>query len=257
MKLTAKKALKHPLIYDSSIVVLGSLLANFFGFLFNLFMSRSLIVSEYGTFASIMSLVAFPVFIGSAINPVVVRFAGGYFAKKDFALLRGFYIQIKKLLVLIGIFIFFIFLFFIPTISDFFHIVDKTILFITDIIIFIALIGVINMAFLQAKLAFGFQVIVNLCNAILKLIIAVILISLGYSVIGATFAMLLAGAVSYIISFYPLKFVFDKKIKSSSIPNKELFLYGFPSALALLGLTSLISSDIILVKHFFSPQQAV
>src|SRR5258708_3451289 len=137
MKLTAKKALKHPLIYDSSIVVLGSLLANFFGFLFNLFMSRSLIVSEYGTFASIMSLVAFPVFIGSAINPVVVRFAGGYFAKKDFALLRGFYIQIKKLLVLIGIFIFFIFLFFIPTISDFFHIVDKTILFITESIIFI------------------------------------------------------------------------------------------------------------------------
>ena len=219
-------------------------------------MTRSLTVSEYGVFASIMSLIAYPILIGSAVNPVVVRFAGDYFAKNDFSLLRGLYIQIKKLLLFIGVVVFLVFFFLMPSIGNFFHISDNNILFVSDIVIFIALLGVVNMAFLQAKLAFGFQVIVNLSNAILKLIIGVILILLGYSVFGATFALLMAGTLSYIISFIPLKFVFDKKIASPSIPQKELFLYGFPSSLALLGLTSFISSDIVLVKHFFTAQQA-
>lgn len=256
MKQHAKNLIKHPLIFGSGILVFGNLLANFFNFLFNLFISRSLTVAEYGIFASVMSIIAFPVLIGSAINPVVVRFAGDYFAKKNFALLRGLYLQIKKLLLFIGIIVFLIFLFFIPALGSFFHIADKTILFITDVIIFIAFIGVINIAFLQAKLAFGYQVIVTLTNALLKLVFGVILVLLGYSVIGATYAMLASGAIAYIISFLPLKFVFDKKIASPSIPNRELFLYGFPSSMTLFGLTSFISSDIILVKHFFDPHQA-
>jgi O-antigen/teichoic acid export membrane protein len=256
MKQKAISFIKHPLIFGSSILVLGNLFANFFNFLFNLFVSRSLTVSEYGIFASVMSLIAFPVLIGNAINPLVVRFAGDYFATKKFALLRGLYLQIKKLMLFVSIFIFIVFLIFIPAISNFFHIADSRILFITDFIIFVALIGVINMAFLQAKLAFSFQVIVNFCNALLKLVIGGFLVVMGYSVLGVTFAVLISGLVSYLISFIPLKFIFDKKISAPSIPNKELFLYGFPSSLALVGLTSFISSDIILVKHFFNPHEA-
>lgn len=256
MKKYIKQLITHPLIFGSGILVLGSLFANFFNFLFYLFMSRSLTVSEYGIFASIMSLIAYPALLGTAINPVVVRFAGDYFAKKNFASLRGLYLQIKKLLVIIGICVFIIFLLFIPEISNFFHIADRTILFLTDIIIFISLVGVINLAFLQAKLAFGFQVIVSLCNSVARLLIGVLFILLGYSISGATLAMLFAGIMSYGVSFLPLKFVFDKKIASPKVSYKELFSYGFPSSLALFGLTSFISSDIILVKHFFSPHQA-
>lgn len=256
MKQQAKKLITHPLIFGSGILVLGSLAANFFNFLFNLFISRSLTVSEYGVFASILSLISYPIFIGSAINPVVVRFAGDYFAKKDLASLRGLYIRIKKFLLLIGAIICFVFLLLIPTLSTFFHIADKTILFIADIVIFFSLIGVINMAFLQAKLAFGFQVLVSLSNSVVRLIFGVIFILLGYSVTGSTIALLIAGVVSYLISLFPIRFVFDRKIASPAIPNKELFLYGFPSSIALLGLTSFISSDIILVKHFFNPHQA-
>src|SRR5581483_11342867 len=35
-----------------------------------------------------------------------------------------------------------------------------------------------------------------------------------------------------------------------------LFEYGGPAALALLSLTSLVNTDIILVKHFFNPKEA-
>ena len=256
MRQKAKNLIKHPLIRGSGILVIGGLVANSFNFLFNLFMSRSLTVSEYGVLASVMSLIVFPALVSGAIVPVVVRFAGDYFAKENFTLLRGLYVQIKKLLFFIGIVVFFLFLFITPTISSFFHIADKNILFMTDIIIFISLIGVINMAFLQAKLAFGFQVIVSLINGIIKLIFGVIFTLLGYSVAGATMAMVIAGIASYLVSFIPLKFVFDRKIATPAISQKELFFYGFPTTMTLMGLTSFISVDIMLVKHFFDPHQA-
>ena len=73
---------------------------------------------------------------------------------------------------------------------------------------------------------------------------------------GATGAILIATAVGYIISFIPLRFIFSNKTKIPHIDTKEIFRYGVPSALTFFGLISFISSDVILVKHFFDPVQA-
>jgi O-antigen/teichoic acid export membrane protein len=256
MKQRIKQLAKHPLIYGSAVVVIGSLFANFFSFLFNLFMSRNLTVAEYGVLASVMSLIIFPALVSNAIIPVVVRFAGDYFAKGDFPLLRGLYIKIKKILLFVGVSFFILFLFLIPSIKNFFHIDDINILFMADIIIFFGILGAINIAFLQAKLAFKFQVFINLINNVLKLILGVTLVLSGFSVGGATMAMIVAGIVAYVVSFTQIRFIFDRKISSPSISTKELLAFGFPSALTLLGLTSFISTDIMLVKHFFNAQQA-
>lgn len=256
MRNKVKQFFKHPLIYGSAIVVLGNLFANFFNFLFNLFMSRSLTVAEYGVLASVMSIIAFPALVGGAIVPVVVRFAGDYFATQKYPLLRGLYIKIKKLLLLIAGVFFILFLLFTPQIGQFFHIEDKNILYMTNVIIFIAVMGLLNMAFLQAKLAFLFQVLITLINAIVKLALGSVLVILGFSVSGATIAMIVSGVIGYMVSFIPIRFIFNRKISAPSIKTEELFSYGLPSTLTLIGLTSFISTDIILVKHFFDPHQA-
>lgn len=256
MKKKALQLIKHPLIYGSGIVVIGNLLANFFNFLFNLFMSRSLTVSEYGVLASVMSLIVFPTLVSNAIIPVVIRFAGDYFAQGNYPLLRGLYMKVFKPVVLIAVIVFVLFFLLLPEINKFFHIDDTNILLMTNVIIFFSIIGVINMGFLQAKLAFGFQVFVGATNAIIKLVLGMVLVLLGYSVGGATMAMIVAGITSYLVSFLPLRFIFDRKISSPAISTKALFFYGLPSSLTLLGLTSFISADIMLVKHFFNPHQA-
>jgi len=254
---TLKTHARHPLIYGSSILVLGGLVANFFNFLFNLFMSRNLIVSDYGTLASIVSLIGFPTLILAALTPLVVNFAGDYFAKNQLAQIRGFYIKILKFLFLVGILFFIVFIFLLPNISTFFHIENKNILILAGFMIFLAFMGIINLSLLQAKLAFGYQVFLSLVGAAAKLILGIIFVFSGFSVTGSILAMAISGLIMYIFSFYPIKFIFDKKlISDTSINTKELFRYGIPSALTLLGLTSFISTDVILVKHFFSPQSA-
>ena len=256
MKQQAKRLIKHPLIYGSTILVVGGVFANFFNFLFNLFMSRTLSVTDYGILASIISLITFPTLIVTAMNPVVVRFAGDYFAKGDQMLLGGLYKKFFNILLIIGTVIFLLFLFLLSQISQFFHIKNYLLLFLTDIIVFLSFLNVINLSFLQAKLAFGFQVLVSFISTALKLLLGVLFVFLGYSVMGAAGAILISGIGGYLVSFIPLRSFLFKKIKNSDIDNADIFHYGTPTALALLGLISFISSDIILVKHFFDPVNA-
>ncbi|HUQ85175.1 MAG TPA: oligosaccharide flippase family protein [Candidatus Limnocylindrales bacterium] len=257
MKQKAKEIIKHPLIYGSGIVVIGGMAANFFNFLFNLFMSRNLPVEDYGTLASIISLITFPSLIVSAVTPLIINFSGNYFAHGKLDMIRGLYLKISKFLLIIGILFFFSFLINISTISKFFHIENLSILIITDFMILLAFIGIVNVALLQAKLAFTFQVIINLLGSIVKLLVGATFIFLGYSVFGAVSAIFISGIVVYLTSFIPLRFLFNKKlIAKSVIDTKELFAYGIPSAITLFGLTSLISTDLILVKHYFDPNSA-
>ncbi len=58
------------------------------------------------------------------------------------------------------------------------------------------------------------------------------------------------------MGFIPLRFLFTKQTGKPSIRLRELFRYGAPSAVALFSLTALISTDVVLIKHFFHPEEA-
>jgi len=256
MRQLAKNVIKHPLIRGSTILVSGSLLANLFNFLYNLFMVRTLSITDYGTLASIISLITFPALIVTAVNPMVVRFAGDYFAKNDQMSLRGLYNKIFIFLFSVGLILSVLFIIFLPQIADFFHSTNYFILILADIIIFLSFISAVNGSFLQAKLAFGFIVIIGLVAALLKLGLGVFFVIIGYSVSGAVIALVVSAIGGYLVSFFPLRFLFLKKFKTPELNTKELFRYGLPSALTLLGLISFISTDILLVKHYFDPVHA-
>jgi O-antigen/teichoic acid export membrane protein len=256
MKQKIKQALKHPLIYGSSIVVIGNLIANFFNLLFNTFMLGHLHPADYGILASLIAIIGFPLLIAAGLTPMMVRFAGTYFAKGDIPLLRGFYLKMKKMFFMIALVIFVLYFIFIENISQFFHINNIFILSITNLTIFIAFLCTVNTAFIQAKLSFTFQSIVNLVNAVAKLILGIMFVFMGYSVSGAGAAIFIAALISYSFSFIPFKFIFAKGLTTPKIETKELILYALPSAITQLGLNAFISSDILLVKHFFEPTQA-
>ncbi len=256
MKQLAKKALKNPFVYGSAVVVFGSLFANFFNFLFSIFMTWSLSVADNGTLISIITLITFPALLANAVNPVVVRFAGDYFARGELALVRGLYIKFAKFFILIGVVCFIIFLLNIHLIDNYFHIGNNLILLLANIIMFLGFMNIINLAFLQAKLAFAYTVFIGFASAVTKLILGTLFVYLGYSITGAVGALVAASIVAYILGIIPLRVIISKKTTIPKIDTKQLFKYGIPSALTLIGLSSFISADILISKHFFEPDQA-
>lgn len=253
---TVNKLIKHPLVSSTTTIFFGNLIINFFNFLYSFFMLHTLSVANYGVLASIISFIGFPTLAVGALGTVVVRFAGSYFATGKLDMARGLYLKVFRVLFVIGSSMFIFYIIFIHQIGDFFHIHNIVILLVTIMIIVISLMTIVNMGFLQAKLAFTFQVITNGLATFSKLLFGVGFVLLGFSVNGAVVAMLISAVIMYLVSFIPIQFIFDKKISPIKLSTKELITYGIPSAATILGMTSFISTDIILVKHFFNPMNA-
>jgi O-antigen/teichoic acid export membrane protein len=256
MKAKIQQLYSHPLISGSIIIFSGTLFANFLSFIFNWFMRRELTNADYGAFASMMSLITLPGLATAAVIPIVVNFAGIYFSKHQFDLVRGLYKYILKVFLVICFSIFVIFLVFINQVGSFFHITNIYLLLITDFIILFTILFILNQTFLQAKLAFSFIAFTSVFSAILKLGLGVLFVLLGLQVNGAIGAVLAAFIFPYLVTFFPLRILLIKDSKKPDINFREMFEYGIPSAMVMLGCAALISTDLLLVKHFFKPDDA-
>ena len=249
--------LKHELITGGIYIFIGSIIANVFNLFFSLFMGRNLIVENFGILASTISLMGLIAIPAGSIIPTIVSFAGSHFAKEDYGSVKAFFFKIIKPLLSIGLITLLYFIVFANRIGDFFKIADSSIIVIVGVTAALAYIGVVVSGLLQARLAFKFISFSQIISTMSKFAIGIILVFLGLNVKGAIWAVFISGLIPLILGFIYLKFVWTSKINKKSKTNfKNILSYGIPSSLATLGMTSLISTDILLVKHFFDPLQA-
>ncbi len=256
MKNKLRKIAQHPLVSGSTIIFSGTLLGNIFNFLFTIYMLSHLSLADNGILAAVVSLISIPSLAAGAIAPAIVNFAGTYFAKNEIAKAHDLYIKVGKLYLLMGMAFFLLTLLFIPQISSFFKIQNQFLLVIANIAIFMSFFYALNTAFLQAKLSFTYLSVLTISAAALKLLSGMFFTSNGFAVNGAVSALFLSFLLPFIISFSPLRSLLRRRTETTKINIRELFIYGLPSAVTVLGLTSFITADILLVKHFFSPTDA-
>src|SRR5579859_6703049 len=140
MKEKLLNMVKHPLISGSLIMFIGSIFGSILNFLFNLFMSRNLNVSDYGILASLLSIISLFMVISSSPVPMLVNFAASYFAKNDLAHLRGLFMKVTKYYLYLGIITFLFFLIFPQQIGSFFNIHQVPLLILCGFSIFIIFI---------------------------------------------------------------------------------------------------------------------
>lgn len=257
MKKKIKKIAANPLISGSVLIFSGGLIASFLNFLFNLFMSWNLSLADYGSLISVISLILLAVIPASAVVPTIVSTAGHFFAEDDNASLKSLYIKILKPIFFFGL-IFFIFSsIFINQIGNYLHIQNLYVLFVMILSIVIGYIATVNTGFLQAKLSFNLISLSNIISSIIKLGVGVPLVFLGLGFLGGLNSFALSMLVPIFIGFYALRkiLLIDHK-KRTLVSYKQLFSYGIPSSIAIFSINAFITSDIILVKHFFSPDKA-
>lgn len=256
MRKKVQDVIAHPLISGSIIIFVGSTVASFIHFLFNLYMTRTLTLSEYGVLATLVSIISLTTLPATAIVPLVIRFGADYFAKKDLNRVHGLFNAVFIPTAIISGIIGALCIIFSLQIANFFHIESSYLLFYVSIAIILAYLSTINTALLQARLSFNFIALTNLIGAITKVISGFIFVVFGFKLVGAVIAYVISYFIPYIVSFIPFRFIFQKNSKPAPVNSRHLFTYGMPSAITQLSLSSLITSDLLLVKHFFDPYQA-
>lgn len=252
-----KKFIEHELISGSMFVFLGVIVSSFFSFLLNLFLVRSFTASDYGVYASLLSLFTLASIPVQSLITVTVRFATEFFAKDKFEEAKNLYTRLLRFVFILALLIFFGFAIFSAFLKEFLHLDNTLYIIQVGLIVSLAYLSVVNIAFLQSLLKFPFISFSLIMGGVLRIIITILLVAIGLNVFGALWAIFLAFFVSFLISFVPLRFLIEKKrSKNIDFSLKNISKYALPASIAILSLNSFISTDVILVKHFFNAQDA-
>lgn len=249
-----KKIKSHALLKNSSIVFVGSMLANFSAYLFHLFVGRILGPVEYGVLTAIMSLFFIFNVPSIVVQTVFVRYFSILRARGAHGQVKRLFTKITRLTIIASIVGIVFVIPVLPGLRAFLHI-DSNIVFIwLYIILATQMLVIINTSLLQAYQKFFMSMIYTNIVMGTRLILGIVFSYIG--VVWTLFGNVLSNIIGYFTYFFSIKFLGEYKSEPLSITKKHMASYSFPALFATLGVTALYSQDVIWVKHFFSAEEA-
>lgn len=253
-----KKLIGHELVSGSFYIFLGSMVSNVLAFLLNLFLARNLSYSDYAIFASILSVIVLASIPSGSINTIIVKFATYYYANNQTEKLKLLYIKFFKLILALSLVTLIIFLLFSVPLTNFLHLDSIWYVILAGITVCAFYLNILNGAFLQSLLKFKLISFLTSIAGIVKFLVGVLLVFLGFRAFGGLWAIFFMTFASFLIGFFPLRKIILQKVENKDILLKtnELFAYAIPAFITVLALTSFTSMDVILVKHFFNSYDA-
>lgn len=232
-------------------VFLASGVLNAGNYLYHLLMGRMLGPELYGVLESVISvfyIVSIP-FI--PLTLVIVKFISAYKGKNDREAISSFYKYMVKKIIIYGSVATLILLFFSPLISSYLHLPNLYFSILIALGLFIGLFAVFIKGVLQGLFNFFALFVSNTIEILSKLTIAILLVYFGFKALGAFFALIASFLIGLLIAFLFIRrenFTAVKKFGES----RQIIKYSVPVLLTSLGLTSLFTTDIILVRNLFS-----
>lgn len=253
---TAKSVAGHELISGSFYIFLGVTVSSFLAFILNIYFARELSYADYGIFSSLLSVVTLLTIPSTALTAVIVRYATIFFSKGEKVRAGAFYVKSFKYLIVFSFILNFVFLLIFPFFSNFLKIDQLGLVVLSSLSVAMFYLATLNMAFLQSMLRFRLLGALYALAGVGKLLSGVILVFLGLKVYGALLATFFFSLIDFVFSLFPLKELVVKPGKEVNIGTRDFTSYAIPTALAIFSLSSFISTDVLLVKHFFSATEA-
>jgi O-antigen/teichoic acid export membrane protein len=251
LKDLAKGLAAHPLFSGRAIMILGSNLANFVAYLYHLVIGRLLGPSSYGELSAVISFLGLILVSLNFLGLVIVKFVSSAQEGERAIIYKWISVLANRLGIILAI----VFLVTTPFFSNFLHIDYLTFMLITPIL-GLSVPSFVYRSFLQGMMKFREVVTTTNLDFISRLILGIFFVYFGLE----TFGAILGIVFSTLFSFFLLRHYLSsyrystngEKFKNS----KALLKYAAPIFLATVGTNSIFSTDVVLVKHFFTPHDA-
>lgn len=249
------KVKTDPVYRQGLIFMIGNFVAAVLGYLYHLFMGRMLAPAEYAIVASLLSLFIIISVPANTIQTVVMRYVAQYQARRNIPGINWLQRFLGLRILGIGGVTAVVFLIFSPWLSEFLNIGSVYPVAIIGLVFLFSFLSPVYRGVLQ-----GLQKFKEICwsligEALIKLGAAVGLVWLGFKASGAVTAVVL-GAVAGLVIAWQLVKKREPVSGEQSTKIKELFSYTVPVVITLLILALLYNIDVILVKHYFSGDEA-
>ncbi len=249
-----QKIASDGLARNSAIVFVGSMSANVLSYLYHLVMGRLLGPAGYGELSSLLSVLyifAVPLVVAQT---VLVKFVSGFKAHGEVGQAKSLFIKATKLFAVLGIAGVPILMVAAPWAMSFLHLSDTRLFTLLYILLVVSLLTVATGSMVAGYQKFIWVSVMGAVAILTKLIVSVPLAA--WHVPGVMLAAVIASVIVYALYFMPLRFLLSVPAVPLRLKKRDAFRFAVPTLLTLLGITSIYSTDIILVRHFFSAHEA-
>ncbi len=241
----------------TSIIFASSIIVNISNLLYWFIMVRVLKTHEYGTLNSLVSLFAvFSLPVG-VLQTVTTKFVAQFNAKDELNKISQFFFYFLKRISVFSACLILVFLLFKGLLSDYLNLEQSSLVIVLGIMLALSLFHPLVLGLLQGMHRFLALSVNSIVNVLGKLLFGLLLVSLGFGVSGALWGFGCSFLIAVIIGLIQLpKSIFNKIKSSLDFSIKDIYKYFIPTAVALFCFNALINMDIVLVKHFFTANEA-
>lgn len=265
-----KKLISDKLFFNSAVIFFFVMVGNFFNYLFQIAMGRSLSVASYGTLNSLLSLLVITGVPSGALTIFSAKNISQNLATSDILGAKGFIKHSLARTFLYDCLFLAIFFICIPFLMGFMKISFYSYYVMTGMAIFFIFPYSFIIGGLQGSRMYLSLGLLSSLSSVIKFILAVILIYAGLNIVGALFSVaispLIIILITVIILFSYLKHGQSERKANhkSSIDVKDLkengVKLGRPYFLFILFtlffFTFFTNIDLVIVKHFFSTYES-
>lgn len=247
--------MKDNFLKSSSLLFASMMVANFFGYLFQITMGRMLGVQIFGEMNALFSILIIFGVMYESISNVLAKDVSHYHALDLYKRANSLIIKSYKTLLISGAVVLLAGLVFSKYISECLKIDSALPVILLFISVFVFIIIPINTGILQGLQKFGMLSFVSAGTAILKYVFCVIFVIAGTQLYGVMVGTILSALVVGWISYMPIK----KYLATGHDTGRQQVESPsaiFPILIANISFALLAQSDMVLVKYFFTPHEA-
>ena len=246
--------MSHRLARHSSIIFSATIVANLLAYLFHVYMGRSLGAAEYGILGSLLAAFYILFVPLGAISTVVTKFVSEFKAREEYGKVASLLFPGMRKLSRYAILIFIGLSLGSWLIADFLRIPSPFPVILMGLGIAFAVGVSIPRGVLQGLQKFG-QLGLNISlESLIRLLLGVLLVSLGLGVNGAILAYGLGYLAATLLALMPLRFLLH--LRNETVDVSSIYKFSLPALAMSICLAVMTNVDIIFVKHFFAPEEA-
>ncbi|MFA5175670.1 MAG: oligosaccharide flippase family protein [Candidatus Nanoarchaeia archaeon] len=242
--------IKNEAIFKGSIILLISTgILYVCSYLYHFYTGRVLGPEQYSIIGTLFSLLYIILVPSNTIQMSITKFVSEFKTKKEYGKIKYLLVKSLKKLFFYGVLSSIIFIAISPFLAKFLKVPLIPVIILGISIVFSLLIpsarGVLQG--LQSFKSLGINLSIEGFG---KIGFVILLVSLGFGINGAIFALVLSSLVAFLIILKQLKPIFAYEVEP--FETKQVYNYSWPVLMTFLSLTLMYSIDLLLVKHFFS-----
>ena len=251
---------RNQFVQGVAIVFAGTMGVNLLNYLFTLIMGRMLEPVAYSTVVTLFGLLMIVSVTSTALVSFMAHYSALLESRQALALLRRFFWKVFGTTAVVGLMIMLVWMAMTPLVGNFFGIEYSSIILFSFLLPVSLLIAAVRGVF-QGRQQFSVFSLSSILGAVGKLILAVIFVLIGLSVSGVLLALVISSVLTLGYCLWQVRGLLPvTTIHQTTRPvafERSSFVRFFSTAFWAALLFSLyVNIDMILVKHYFSPEQA-